>query len=189
MLADAYNSCVKNTFSGFTINGTICVLITNAKVFEGYVFTCVCHSVKGCLPQFILRYTTPNSRHPLGSRHLPAREANALPRRQTHPQEADTSQPGKQTPSPEGRHIPRKLTPPQEADTPPAVHAGRYGQQVGGMHPTGMPLVMSLLLDPVLYCCLPSDLFHLEMGYWYWWSIRFITLDITLHFKLNYFCC
>ena len=29
--------------------------------------------------------------------------------------------------------------PPPGADTPPcAVHAGRYGQQAGGMHPTGM---------------------------------------------------
>ena len=28
---------------------------------------------------------------------------------------------------------------PPGADTPPcAVHAGRYGQQAGGMHPTGM---------------------------------------------------
>ena len=87
-------------------------LLPHAKGFEGYVFTCVCHSVKGCLPQCILRYTTPDSRHPLGSRHLPTREANTLPRRQTHPQEADTSQPGKQTLSPEGRHTPRKQTPP-----------------------------------------------------------------------------
>ena len=32
---------------------------------------------------------------------------------------------------------PRSRNPP-EADTPCAVHAGRYGQQAGGMHPTGM---------------------------------------------------
>ena len=28
-------------------------------------------------------------------------------------------------------------TPPPRADTPRAVHAGGYGQQAGGMHPTG----------------------------------------------------
>ena len=35
--------------------------------------------------------------------------------------------------------------PPPRADTPPcAVHAGRYGQQASGMHPTGM---QSCILD------------------------------------------
>ena len=57
-----------------------------------------------------------------------------------------------ETPSPQSRH-PWEQTPPQTrhpvgpgipweqmgADTPPCVvHAGRYGQQAGGMHPTGM---------------------------------------------------
>ena len=55
----------------------------------------------------------------------------------------DTTPPQKQTP-PRCRHPPpKKQTPPQKqtphrADTPCAVHAGRYGQQAGGMHPTGM---------------------------------------------------
>ena len=35
-----------------------------------------------------------------------------------------------------GIHPPGADTP--AADTPPAVYAGRYGQQAGGTHPTGM---------------------------------------------------
>ena len=35
-------------------------------------------------------------------------------------------------PAPGTRH------PPPGADPPGAEHAGRYGQRVGGMHPTGM---------------------------------------------------
>ena len=68
-------------------------------VCEGYVFTCVCHSVhRGGLPHSMLGYHTPL---PLAWRH------------------------------------------------PRAVHAGRYGQQAGGMHPTGMQscrLKISILL-------------------------------------------
>ena len=43
-----------------------------------------------------------------------------------------------------GRYTPRDQVPPRPGtppgpDTPPrAVHAGRYGQQAGGTHPTGM---------------------------------------------------
>ena len=33
---------------------------------------------------------------------------------------------------------PPKQTPPKSRPLPCAVHAGRYGQQAGGMHPTGM---------------------------------------------------
>ena len=39
--------------------------------------------------------------------------------------------PGKETP-------PGKADPPVQGHPPCAVHAGRYGQQVGGMHPTEM---------------------------------------------------
>ena len=47
----------------------------------------------------------------------------------------DTHPPG-QTP-PGSRHPPQEQTPPEQ--TPPrAVHAGRYGQQTGSTHPTGM---------------------------------------------------
>ena len=54
----------------------------------------------------------------------------------TPPPWADTPYPPGSPPTPE-------QTPPHEqipagADTPLAVHAGRYGQQAGGTHPTGM---------------------------------------------------
>ena len=43
----------------------------------------------------------------------------------------------------DGIHTPRETDTPPEADppgadTPPTMHAGRYGQQAGGTHPTGM---------------------------------------------------
>ena len=41
------------------------------------------------------------------------------------------------TPPDQRQTPPLDQTPPQVADTP-AVHAGRYGQQAGGTHPTGM---------------------------------------------------
>ena len=36
------------------------------------------------------------------------------------------------------RHPPGADTPWDETPAPCAVHAGRYGQQAGGTHPTGM---------------------------------------------------
>ena len=44
------------------------------------------------------------------------------------------------SPGPEAGTPPRdqRRAPPPGADLPGAVHAGRYGQQAGGMHPTGM---------------------------------------------------
>ena len=43
--------------------------------------------------------------------------------------------PGPEADMPPG---PEADTPPQEQTPPGAVHAGRYGQQVSGTHPTGM---------------------------------------------------
>ena len=37
-----------------------------------------------------------------------------------------------------GRYTPRAGTPPRQVHLPGAVHAGRYGQQAGSTHPTGM---------------------------------------------------
>ena len=92
------------------------LLPSSNEVCEGYVFMPVCQSFcswGGGLPQCMLGYT------PLGSRHI--WEADTPQSR--HPLEADN---------------PQKQTPP-EADTPScAVHAGRYSQQAGGTHPTGM---------------------------------------------------
>ena len=51
-------------------------------------------------------------------------------------------------PQPPGADSPQKQTSPR-ADTPPeqtppcTVHAGRYGQQAGGTHPTGMHTSLS----------------------------------------------
>ena len=44
-----------------------------------------------------------------------------------------------------------RQTPSGKADPPPArrphctVHAGRYGQQAGGIHPTGMPFLLYIV--------------------------------------------
>ena len=47
-----------------------------------------------------------------------------------------------QTPTPpRSRHTPREQTPPR------AVHPGRYGQQAGGMHPTGMQSCFFIVLE------------------------------------------
>ena len=83
------------------------------EVCEGYVFTCVCLSTVGeCLPHCMLGYTPHQDQ------------------RQTTPEQAS---PWEQTPPPRDQ----RQTPPKD-QTPPAVHAGRYGQQAGGTHPTGM---------------------------------------------------
>ena len=90
----------------------------------------------GCLPQCMLGYHTPGSRHPreqappwsrqpLGA-GTPTQQA---PQHSRHPNTAGT--PTQQAPQHSRHPIP---------GTPPsgAVHAGRYGQQAGSMHPTGM---------------------------------------------------
>ena len=41
-------------------------------------------------------------------------------------------------PPPRTRHTPQDQIHPWDQVHPPAVHAGRYGQQAGGTHPTGM---------------------------------------------------
>ena len=54
--------------------------------------------------------------------------------------------PGRHTPhgwyplpgTPLGQVHPQAGTPPRQVHPPRAVHAGRYGQQAGGRHPTGM---------------------------------------------------
>ena len=78
------------------------------EVCEGYVFTPVCQSF--CSQEGCLPQCMLGYTHP-------------------HPLGADTP-PGADTPG--NRHTPG-------ADTPPCtVHAGRYEQQAGGTHPTGM---------------------------------------------------
>ena len=96
------------------------LLFTGRKRSLGKVFsvTCVKNSVHGgggALPQCMLGYHTP----PPSGADTPSRaDTPPSPRRSRHP-------------LPLSRHPP--------PGTPLcAVHAGRYGQQAGGMHPTGM---------------------------------------------------
>ena len=83
------------------------------EVCESYVFTHVCQSFcsRGGLPHCMLGHTTPS--HPPDQRQVP-----------THPRTRGRYPPSR----------PEAVTPPP----PSAVHAGRYGQQAGGTHPTGM---------------------------------------------------
>ena len=80
--------------------------------------------------------TPPGSRHPPGSNTPRTRHSLGpdTPWEQGTPWGPDTS-PGADIPpgadTPWSRH-------PQGADIPPPMHAGRYGQQAGGTHPTGM---------------------------------------------------
>ena len=82
------------------------------KLLQGYVFTRVCDSVhrRGFLTQCLLGY------HPSWQQTLPGSRP---------PFGTDTTP---QSPHPH----------PPGADPSGAVHAGRYGQQAGGTHPTGM---------------------------------------------------
>ena len=79
-------------------------------------------------------------------------------------------------PSPRNRHPPplrpenspwsRHPPPPPGADTPPsrAVHAGRYGQQAGGMHPTGMQSCLFVFSNWLKQCPIifKSDIIFIE---------------------------
>ena len=89
------------------------------KLGQGYVFTRVCDSVHMWgLPQCMLGY--------------PAT-----------PQQGDP--PSKETPwqgDPPGKETPPARIPPLQGDPPCAVHARRYGQQAGGMHPTGIQFLL-----------------------------------------------
>ena len=98
------------------------------KLGQGNVFTGVCDSVhgRGCLPQCMLGYHTPGSRHPPGadtpwSRHPPGADTV----RNRHPQEQTPTTrsrpPHEQTPL-GSRHPP---TPP-EADYDIRSMSGRY---------------------------------------------------------------
>ena len=99
---------------------------------------------RGGLPHCMLGYpleqtsweqTPPRTRQPPGADNLLGADPQTRHPPDQHPPGADT--PWEQTPprpcTPQSRH-------PPEAEPPPlsVVHAGRYGQQAGGMHPTGM---------------------------------------------------
>ena len=120
------------------VNDTLSLVPPANEICEVYVAFVVmlqcCHCMLGYTqpptPRTRGRHPSragPSRADPPGSRHPPPELTS--PHRSRHPPgvdplRADTSPPG-------SRH-------PLRADTPSAVHAGRYGQQAGSTHPTGM---------------------------------------------------
>ena len=85
------------------------------------------HEWEGGLPQCMLGYHPPGKQTPPWQGRPPSKETPTPPDKVEPPLPV-----ARQTP-------PARQTSPGKADLPPrAVHAGRYGQQAGGMHPTGM---------------------------------------------------
>ena len=103
------------------------------KLGRGYIFTGVCDSVHG--GEYLGRYTPRDQVHPLDQ--VPPR-TTYTPWDQVHPLGPGTP-PWDQV-HPPTRYTPQtRYTPRPGPGTPPgAVHAGRYGQQASGTHPTGM---------------------------------------------------
>ena len=123
-------------------------------IFSG---ACVKNSVWGVPGQVPLWARTP--------------KAGAAPG-QVHP-------PGRYTPPgqvlPPGRYSPWEGTPPP----PSTVHAGRYGQQVGGTHPTGMQSFVEV--------CFKSVHLFVNIGL-YFVSIRhFVAEDLKTELNKNAF--
>ena len=101
------------------------------EVCEGYVFTPVCQSFCSQGGEYLGRYP-PGTRYPSDQVHPPWDQVHPL-QDQVHPLRTRYT-PQDQVHPPGTRYTPLGPgTPP-----PQAVHAGRYGQQVGGEHSTGM---------------------------------------------------
>ena len=109
------------------------------------VYTCVWFCSWGVLPQCMLGYRPPGSRHPPVA-DTPHPPGPGTPQEQTPPRADTPTSHHPPTPHPGSRHPPGPGTAPQGPGTPPweqtppprAQHAGRYGQRAGGRHPTGM---------------------------------------------------
>ena len=82
---------------------------------QGNIFSSVCQ-------EFCSQEGVPGQVHP--------------PPQQVHPRAGTPLRAG--TPPPQGRYTPLGRYPPR------AVHAGKYGQQAGGTHPTGMHSCLKL---------------------------------------------
>ena len=111
------------------------------EVCEDYVFTRVCQSFcsRGGVPGQV-HPPSPRTGTPPLSRYTPSH-----PPGQVHPLAGTPT--GRYTSlagTPWGRYTPQAgihppvSTPPWAGTPPGAVHAGRYGQQAGGTHPTGI---------------------------------------------------
>ena len=105
------------------------LLPSTNKVCEGYVFTCVCHSVhRGvCLSAWWDTIAPPRDQAPPSRAEPPGQGTSGL----GTPLGADSPSWNQ---APPWEHTPLRPPPPPIC----AVHAGRYGQQAGGMKPTGM---------------------------------------------------
>ena len=68
--------------------------------------------------------------------------------------------PGTRHPPTPWDQTPQDQTPPWDQTPPRAEYAGRYGQPVGGMHPTGMHSCFSLLFSPYFALHTISLIFH-----------------------------
>ena len=130
------NSLSRSLSFSFTVNEPLLKIYNTAKSLpsetklgQGYIFTGVCDSVHrwGGLPQFMLGYHPPPQGDP--------------PARQT-PWQGDPL--ARQTPLAKRPHPLARRPPPPGKETPHAVHAGRYAQQAGGMHPTGMQFLLKI---------------------------------------------
>ena len=116
-----------------------CFLVTARKrsLGQGNIFRNVCQEFCPRGGEYLGRYPPQEQVHPLEQVH---------PRDQVPPWE-QVYPPGPGTPAPHRtRYIPRDQVHPRGA-----VHAGRYGQQAGCTHPTGM------------HSCLTLDLFLRKM--------------------------
>ena len=107
---------------------------------------------------------------------------------QVHPQAG--TPPGRYTPqagTPPGRYTPWQVHPPgtryptpQTRYTARPVHAGRYGQQAGGMHPTGMHACYDLMpgKQVVHSICIQPVVFFIELSFNYT-KLAVLTLRLT----------
>ena len=120
------------------------------EVCEGYVFTRVCHSV-----------------HKAGSAPVHAEMHTHPPGPEADPPWDQRQTPWDQRQAPPSSQVPEAGTPPHRTrgrHPPGTVRAGKYGQQAGGTHPTGMYscfLFMVLILGTkVLYQSHINGEFH-----------------------------
>ena len=90
-------------------------------------------STGGGLPQCMLGYHPQGPGTPLGPG--------------THPEQTPHPGPG----TPQTRHPPCDQASPGGRHPPSTLHAGRYGQEAGGMHPTGMQSCYSNVFTHVIH--------------------------------------
>ena len=101
----------------------LCLLPPATKLGQGYVFTGICDSVRRGVSASVHAGIHPQSRHPYGA-DTPWEQT---PSEQTPP-----------PPPPGSRHHPEQTPQSRHPNPPTTEHAGRYGQCVGGTHPTGI---------------------------------------------------